>query len=994
MNAARTRVSALATIWLTLALALAPLAAEEPAAADKSAADKATGDKATGDKAAVAAAGGVSSPEGSEPLLDFARDSTQLMTHPVEVWSLAFSADDAFLAASGGGSRNSPGAGLVRVWKFGKTQEVAAYPTLRGDLSVTLSPDGRRVAWTSWSGDLWMRDVGGQELLHESFQRPARIAFSPDGQLLAAAVENHRLQVWDGATGKALDGFRGTMFAFYWLSFSPDGKYLFAGGGAPNDPDKVQGAVWDVASREQLYKLSDNPPRILFAAISPDSKTLATSGGKSIVLRDLATGARRSQTEETSQAVERLAFSPDGSLLASAGGDSNDGTVTLWDPSTGKIAGTLAGHARDVRALAFTHDGKTLATGGGDRSIRLWNVATRQQTGVLQESRAVGDPKGETAAILAVAYSPDGNSVATASEDGQVSVFGLAPAGPVRSWPAHADAAAAIAYSPDGLTLASGGYDKVIKLWNAATGEQIRTLAGHTGWVVSLAFSPDGQTLASGSYDRSIRLWNVADGQELRTLAGHTAAVRTLAFSPSGKLLASGSGDRTVRLWDPTSGQELAKLAGHEGGVRGVAFSGDDRLLASGGEDQVIKLWNVDAHDLRASLAGHADTVSAVAFARDTLVSAGWDQRIRTWDVEAREMRGNLATGSPVVALAVAPDGQRLLSAAADQSLALWRATVVESRPVAVLGNYRAFAWSAALSADGKSLAVAAGGISDSTDLYLYDLAADRAAGGTEKYHVTFPGSVRSVAFAPAGDLLALGFASKQLLLVEAATGREVASLEEQRVEANPVQVNAVRSAEVVFSADGKLLAAASLDHAVRIYDVERRELFKTLTGHNDGVLSIAFSPDQREMISGSRDKTAVIWDLAGPERRYSLPLQPGIVGSVAWSPDGRMVAIGCETGVCGIWHAATGTPLRTIAAHPGAVNEIRFSPDARLLATAGADRTVKLWDVSTGERLQTYAAQSGAVESVRFLPDGKFFVTIGRGGGAKLWEVRTGETK
>ena len=247
--------------------------------------------------------------------------------------------------------------------------------------------------------------------------------------------------------------------------------------------------------------------------------------------------------------------------------------MTLWDPTTGRVVGTLAGHARDVRALAFTHNGKTLATGGGDRSIRLWDVATRQQTGVLQEPGEPSDFQGETAEVLAVAYAPDGNSVAIATEDGRVSIYGLAPAGLVRSWTAHADAAAALACSPDGGMLVSGGYDKAIKFWNPATGEPIRSLAGHQGWVMSLAFSQDGKTLASGSYDRTIRLWNVADGIERSKLAGHMAAVRTLAFSHDDKRLASGSADRTVRLWDPVSGQQQALLTGHEGGVRGVAFA-------------------------------------------------------------------------------------------------------------------------------------------------------------------------------------------------------------------------------------------------------------------------------------------------------------------------------------------------------------------------------------------------------------------------------------
>ena len=121
------------------------------------------------------------------------------------------------------------------------------------------------------------------------------------------------------------------------------------------------------------------------------------------------------------------------------------------------------------------------------------------------------DAAGVSGTIVAVAYSPDGNSVATAGEDGQVHVYGPNPLGTSHAWTAHADTAAAVAWSPDGQTLVTAGFDKLVKFWNPATGELIRTLGGHTGWVVSLAFSHDGQTLASGSYDRSIRLWNVSE---------------------------------------------------------------------------------------------------------------------------------------------------------------------------------------------------------------------------------------------------------------------------------------------------------------------------------------------------------------------------------------------------------------------------------------------------------------------------------------------------
>ena len=557
--------------------------------------------------------------------------------------------------------------------------------------------------------------------------------------------------------------------------------------------------------------------------------------------------------------VYHVEFSPDGKLLASANYD--DGVVTLWDPSTGKAVGKLIGHQKRVRAFTFTHDGQTLATGGQDRTLRLWDVATLQQTTVLQGPKAAPGPDGRPVAIAAVAYGPDGD-LATAGDDGRVNVYRPSPAGLSRSWIAHADSAAAIAWSPDGKTLVTAGYDRLVKLWNPATGELVRSLSGHTGWVVSLAFSHDGQTLASGSYDRSIRLWNLADGVERHTLTGHAATVRSLAFSQDDKFLASASADQTVRLWDASSGAGQATLSGHSAAVRSVAFSVDDRLLASGGEDRAINVWNVDSRDLHGTLTGHTDMVSAVGFVQRTLVSTGWDHTLQTWDADALQLRSKLTVGpSEVVAMAVSPDSRHVLTASADQSLALWTSTTGEGERGGSLGQYRTFPWIADFSPDGASVAVAAGGFEDETDLYFYD-----ASTKAEKYKVTFPGSVRSIAFAPGGDVIALGFAKKRLLLVDAATGREVAQLEAEPADAPPP--SRIRYGHVAFSPDGKWLAASSYDDDIRIYDVEHRTLVKTLEGDKDRVLAFAFSPDQKQLVSCSAGKSAIVWDLESAEWR------------------------------------------------------------------------------------------------------------------------------
>ena len=227
-----------------------------------------------------------------------------------------------------------------------------------------------------------------------------------------------------------------------------------------------------------------------------------------------------------------MAFSPDGRLLASCGGDR---TVRLWDPATGEHRRTLTGHTSSVTAVAFSPDGRLLASGSDDRTVRLWDPATgehrRTLTGHTDFVSGGGVQPGRAAAGQR-RRRQDGAAVGPGHR--------RAPAHPDRP---HRHWVKAVAFSPDGRLLASGGNDKTVRLWDPATGEHRRTLTGHTGSVSAVAFSPDGRLLASGGGDRTVRLWDPATGEHRRTLTGHSGRPCVgVAFSPDGRLLASGGG--------------------------------------------------------------------------------------------------------------------------------------------------------------------------------------------------------------------------------------------------------------------------------------------------------------------------------------------------------------------------------------------------------------------------------------------------------------------
>jgi len=190
-----------------------------------------------------------------------------------------------------------------------------------------------------------------------------------------------------------------------------------------------------------------------------------------------------------------------------------------------------------------------------------------------------------------------------------------------------------VAFSPDGQTIASGSADNTVRLWDLQGQPIGQPFQGHTSWVTSVAFSPDGQTIASGSWDNTVRLWDL-QGQPIgQPFQGHTNAVFSVAFSPDGKTIASGSLDNTLRLWD-LQGQPIGQpFQGHTASVLSVAFSPDGKTIASGSSDNTVRLWDLQGQPIGQLFQGHTNAVISVAFSPDgqTIASGSWDKTVRLW---------------------------------------------------------------------------------------------------------------------------------------------------------------------------------------------------------------------------------------------------------------------------------------------------------------------------------------------------------------------------
>jgi WD40 repeat protein len=285
--------------------------------------------------------------------------------------------------------------------------------------------------------------------------------------------------------------------------------------------------------------------------------------------------------------VTDLAFSGDGTLLATVGGESlqyRPGDVKLWDPKTGALTASLeGGHDTNVWSAALSADGKTLVTAGYNGKVIVWDVAEKKARATLDRHKKW---------CRAVAISPDGSKFATGGEDEEVVIWETAGAKEIKALKAHEKATVyGLAFAADNNTLATCATDKLAKIWDVNAGmEKAKMEHGDAVWAV--AWSKDGNLLATCGADRKIKLWNNA-GADQGTLEGHKDWVSDVAISPDMTLVASSSHDRTVKLWSVAEKKEVASLGPYKSTVWAVAFSPDGTLLATGSHNDSIKIWNI-----------------------------------------------------------------------------------------------------------------------------------------------------------------------------------------------------------------------------------------------------------------------------------------------------------------------------------------------------------------------------------------------------------------
>jgi WD40 repeat protein/serine/threonine protein kinase len=910
-----------------------------------------------------------------------------------------------------------------------RDRQVAVDASKDGSLLVSGDFDGKLRINRSGAGDVKEIDA------HEG--GVMSVELSPDeSQILTTGCDN-TARLFSAQTGELLKTFQGHTG---WVCEGAFGETDWQI--ATTSFDRTI-RLWNATTGLEVAQL-DTAGQIADAlCIAPDRQTVA-AGMRDGSVRVFGAGGGQKPRVFAGHAdrVRDVVFTPDGKHLISG---SYDRTMRVWNVESGAEVAKAQHEKHIFNALAVSPDGQHVFSAGGiwkpneetndwtpenDYAIRMWRLPRSvwpQDASAQLGKPAV--PPGPPAAItdertlkiksgdaLSAAWTPDGRyAVASSSpNDHAVYIWEAATGSLVHRLAGHRGAVMSVSVSTDGTRVLSAALDNTVRLWDVKTGQELLRLGSVDSSAAAL--SPDGRQALVGSHRGKLALWDLAPKPSPKLeLPGHDKWIDVIRFSKDGSRALTGGRDTFVRLWDMATGTELVCLRGHTSDIKEVAFSADESQALSAGVDGTVRLWNLqDGQQIKEIRTGRAWLYGAALLPGERhVVTAAVDGTIAAWSLadgsQVLRVAGKPSAGA--LGLALAPDGQQLLTAHKGSSAKIWRIAFAQlqaaapqdqpAAPAAIPEITTAERLFTGENSSGFSIAVSKGGGQALVGHHGRGVSLWDVAKGDELRQFTGPDkAVHTVLFWPDGQHVAAASEDATIRLWNLETAEEV-----RQFKGHSGRVDCL-----ALTPDGTLLLSASADYgqnrdtSIRLWNAATGEEVRRFGEVTANTRDLIFSKDGAKAYGAGVGLASIIeWDVATGQPVHRLAETPTAPISLALSPDGSLLAAGYmagphvndrwndpENSVIRLWDLATRSIVAEFKGHTGPVGDVAFTPDGRcLLSTTtsehdaagrfipSGDQTVRLWDVKTRQELARYQTQE-RVNQLAACPDGKSFLTVG----------------
>lgn len=488
------------------------------------------------------------------------------------------------------------------------------------------------------------------------------IAVTPDGNFAISGGADETLRVWDlkrwkmsdslnlpAGIGNKMSGpfygaialgglqaplsFQGEISAPTSMAVTPDGRYAIFS----VFKDRTVW-MWDIQKNRLTHIMKGHTSLVYRVAVTPDAKH-AVSGGIDgmLLVWNLHQGDERELHPvhiftEHNDMVSAVEITKDGRYAVSG---SLDKTIRVWDIENRKLVRTIY-TGRPVLDLAVAHDTHRIISTSTDKAVYVWDInqGVSWLKGICRRGM-LNTLKGHKGPIEALAVTPDGRKMISASKDGTLKIWDLERGKFLFNLAKNLfERTTKIVVMPDGRYALTASVDQTIRVWNLNSLADVPYSFDHASAVRAVAITPDGHLAISGSLDNLVKVWDLEERKMLHNLAGHTDVVMTVAVTPDGKYAVSGSGDNTIKVWDLKQGEEIHNLTGHNDKVNSVGVTRDGKYAVSVSGDNTVRLWDLNKGELLATYTDHAE-VGALAMTMDgnRALTASADGSLRIWDL-------------------------------------------------------------------------------------------------------------------------------------------------------------------------------------------------------------------------------------------------------------------------------------------------------------------------------------------------------------------------